>query len=588
MEGHRIDRRTLLKKAAVGTGALFAWPLLSACSSPPSPKPPAIPTVIPDVARFIPDIKTEVTNKNFDLFNDKELNEIAKNKGLGLYEFFLVPNKIYPKLKAFHEAKELLPLFSPATHEYTELLYRMAKKHNLPVNMFAQIVDVESTGYFMAETRDLSLDQNERAKYDANGNFIPKRACGLAQVLNYNMINNGFADREDWFDPEINLNLGSILFTKDFLGWSNQRWGESDSAAHRYVRGSMGYNAGFYGVTENYEDLPFETQLYGDHITRGMIMMEFAQALRDKGYDNAAILKKLSDAASEINIRIRAINAFRTELVRVNQFTPAAYQRATVALAKDQVDDSVPLLKSYYDAFKRAPIGNGYVNPGLLMLRAMGMEDKYLKSSVNAYFKDEQWLKINTKRAYNPQVVPDNTIFFNQLSKRWKGGANWGTGRANCAPTAVAMLIKRFAHVFRPYREDVNPVFINDIFLYQGFRTNSEADTLVRERSTHDHVLGWLEKLGYEVVQVSDGYLNPNKRFNFEEAKKMIDQGYLILASGWPYKLNGSHVFLISDVFLGSNTMTMADPWDGVSRRVELKDFMNGLDYSYAVRPRQN
>lgn len=191
-------------------------------------------------------------------------------------------------------------------------------------------------------------------------------------------------------------------------------------------------------------------------------------------------------------------------------------------------------------------------------------------------------------------VGTQNVIRYDQTSKEFTADEAFGSGESACGPTTIAMLRSTFEKTnISPNRVDLS--FQREI---NSIRNGPEGDTMFRSGEIKKDVIDWLRERHYQVKKVYDAYVpdkNGPKSFDFEAAKKLIDSGNLIVASGevkWIEKYqkaypNGvNHIFLVTDVDVDKKTITIADPWGGKVhvRSIDKSDF-NQFFYAYAIKP---
>ncbi|MDO8570510.1 MAG: transglycosylase SLT domain-containing protein [Candidatus Daviesbacteria bacterium] len=230
----------------------------------------------------------ENTNSFYEPFAGKEANEIAKEMGVTAGTFFVVPSEIMPKLQGFW-GNELFPIYTPAVLEWKNLIYKYAELNNIPPNILAMVMTIESAG-----------------RQDA---VSGAGAQSLMQVMPNNFPSN-LRTVKSMQDPDTNMKYGTEVF-KYFLNYarifySNSLLPENDPRI--IARALMGYNGGSAAVEGSVVPTvtggtlaPDESAFYGDHIIRFVLTSEIASRLRNKGFADSEIIKQIQ--SEEVNGR---------------------------------------------------------------------------------------------------------------------------------------------------------------------------------------------------------------------------------------------------------------------------------------------
>lgn len=143
--------------------------------------------------------------------------------------------------------------------------------------------------------------------------------------------------------------------------------------------------------------------------------------------------------------------------------------------------------------------------------------------------------------------IPGNFTFYCQGDPKWdQKGNTCSTGQVGCGPTSLAMIFTYFGDTVTPD---------------QMFKTYFDNNMISCEKGSFpDSVKAWVAKQpGYEIgSNIGKGALN------IQEAKKYIDDGWLILGSSDNFKVQkGSrigHIFVVQDVDPVNETIILRDP----------------------------
>ncbi|GEM_PF-4919527 len=586
-----ITRRQALFVGALGAAYLGLQHILHPHHIPPSPTlgtpiPPKQPTPTSSPTRF--EAKptaspTEVSLEAFQApFDDKDANEIAKKRGITVGSFFEVDTALYDKMNHFRDLKvDLLPLYPPSVYRHKDLIYQMAEKHNVSPNLIALIMTLESWG--------IPGSNNDLGTYG--------KAEGLMGVMNYHFKSVGITDEETMRDPAINTNRGMQIF-KDFLNKSQKVNGDK-GATRTYLRALMGYNRGLPGLTASFEnrnpnselDLTDQTRWYHDNAYRYILFMEIAQELRNKGFSDAQIIKKLE--SKELSRRIQVQEEYRAKLVSEDRYTFPRYEETMQVLSKPVVDPRTEIGQRYYRAKSQEP--DKRPTSFRLHLAIQGSQNIDIGGDTyNLTFTD--WNNLDTKRSIIKYKKPDNSIIFDQKDPQWDIAEEWDSG-STCGPTTIAMVLRRFGDA------TADPAKIDSIFIAKSLRIDMNGepskygDTLFRTPDpTMYDVETWLKKeKNYEVIPVMDknALVNAPKIMDYTKAKELLSQGYLIISSGratWLHEESGDqtpidHIFLVEDVNAKRGEILVADPFHA---KVKPRKFTDAnMFYMYAVRPKQ-
>ena len=146
----------------------------------------------------------------------------------------------------------------------------------------------------------------------------------------------------------------------------------------------------------------------------------------------------------------------------------------------------------------------------------------------------------------NFTAAAGSLTYFCQGDPKWDDKSACGTGQVGCGPTSVAMILSFFGESVTPGQT------FSD---YKNSALLSCADGSYPEK-----VNVWLKQRGYTIGP----NLASGTSFDKNEAKKYIDQGYLILGSSQNFKgqrgKRFSHIFVVQDVDPASGTILIRDP----------------------------
>lgn len=603
----RLSRRTLLAGTA---GTLLATTAIRAGLQSPT-EPPAVPpppgpdiplpplrepTIMPPAALptrqataiatgtavpVIPEPETPIPPG--PVFDDPETNEIARKIGISIENFFNTSNEIYPRLSAFKDEKELLPIYPPSIYTHKDLIYKMARQYDIPVNVLATIMTVESTGDTNAKSVMIptSKDVERRKRNNPDLPLQEMNSWGFMQIFDENFYAAGIQQTNHMTDPEINMRYGIKIY-KEFLTASRNHWAGAPESKI-WIRALMGYNGGYDAITSDFADVPAQSQWYSEHMHRYFVTAQVASELRKKGYDNATVLKKL--ASREINARVAAYTQYIDALPDDQRFRFKDYQETMDVLGQSTVSKKTTpknlsrLVDFYNNARNHPPVTEDYINPALRMHNAAGGSALYNKVPENNAFTGRE--KIDTSIPEIKNAVP----LFDQKDPRWAVDETWSSGSA-CAPTTLAMILRKFGDTTE------TPATIDRQFQKENMRIRpgKTADTFFRTPDPNQmDAVTWLVKYKkYEVNEVSEE-VHGNRPFTFEKAKKYLDQGYLLVASANPsWVAKGvSHIFGISEVDVKNKTFTTFDPWGGVAEKRVLAELTPPkFWYVYAMKPK--
>jgi len=532
-------------------------------------------------------------------FIEAEGNKVAEDLKIHAGDFIdHNPKEVNKKITAFTKDKDLLPIFPPSVIQHKDLMYGLSEKYDIPVNVIATIMTMESAG-----KKDVESPAH---------NPLSPMAQGLFSVMPIHFEARKI-DQKLWKDPQINGSVAMEVF-KDFLNRSKEiHKGNSD--AYIYQRALMGYNGGNAALEDNLPDegntnwANWESLIYGDNAMRFALTAQVAHELRTKGFSDTQVASKLS--SYEIDARSYALSRFyagfadevgnpnttRERLVQLNKEYIAVKARLGKAVVVDNVD-----YKKYLEQTT-----SGYQRSPALEVWASTNGGLIYDQPIN--WNEEEWKNLNTKKSGGIQIprpsLPEIRIpgietgkpkvkIQRQRDDQWKGDKKWDP-EATCGSTTVAMILEAFG-------EDANPATVDKVFNDKGFREYSKGSIMriVPEHGEEGGVIGWLrekkqyavKKKSYDVQMIHDKKSSvETKTFNYQKAKELIDKGYLIIASGninWLPDIGrgADHIFGINDIDLENRKFKVFDPWTGKeSWHDDRGDDLEVFLYSYAVKP---
>ncbi len=170
--------------------------------------------------------------------------------------------------------------------------------------------------------------------------------------------------------------------------------------------------------------------------------------------------------------------------------------------------------------------------------------------------------------------------YYCQGDSKWDNGGGCGMGQIGCGPTSTAMIFSYFGDTKTP--KDMYDEFVNEKLI--NCAVGSSLPGMLQGKT-------WFTQRGYEVgPDIGAGGLNA------KEAKKYIDEGWLLFGSTDAYKgTNISHIFVIQDVNPTAGTFTLRDPANcdygpGTERAANIEQpirgssFVPSWKYAYPVR----
>lgn len=317
-------------------------------------------------------------------FEDKDANEIARQKGITVDSFFLFKEAVLDNLSAFL-GDTLFPIYPLTVLDNRKLIYNLAKDFSVPPNVIATIMTIESCGIVNEESLEVG-------------------AQGLFQVMPFHFDQAIQNNPKAMQDPILNGKTGMDYFTKVCLPAAREGFpsGYSKDHVNIYARAMMAYNAGRYGATESFANLPDETKFYGDHFIRFAMTAELADGLRKKENGDLDILKKLS--STEMDARSYALQEFDRKAKDNGRYSYDAYIAALKDIVLDNpgVDKKTQTFTKNGEGFnrdyKKYLADHQYsvkASPGLRIWLALGGLGLFLQDKKNTDLKE--WDKIQSR-----------------------------------------------------------------------------------------------------------------------------------------------------------------------------------------------
>lgn len=307
-----------------------------------------------------------------ELFNDPLANETAKERGISVDSFLNFSRVNFENMRAM-ESDQLFPIFPPSVIDNKKLIYSMSDQYNVPPNIIASLVSIESAG-------------NPHAEQEG--------AQGLFQVLPYHFQEAGYYDLQTMRTPEVNAKIGMEYFTKECISKA-ENYGELVDPRVAAVA-FIGYSAGPEAIRENidFENLPEKSKFMGDHYIRFALTAELAEGLRQAGKSDVDIVKGLSS----VDIDGRAFALSQLINAKGGNYTYTEYVNMLNALSFPGSGASsydATIRNSYYP-YVMNPFYKYPASPGLRFWLTMGGEDLYNQDKRNT--DPRAWTHINTER----------------------------------------------------------------------------------------------------------------------------------------------------------------------------------------------
>lgn len=325
---------------------------------------------------------TETPSDSFhEPFDDVDANHVTKEKGITAGDFFVVRADLMPKMKAFLN-NELYPIYPPAIFAYKDLIYAASAEHNVPPNIIATIMTIESAGQREAESG--------------------AGAQGLFQIMPPNYEGDGVTEQMIR-QPATNIRYGMRVYNY-FLGEARKQYEHKlpENDPRLFARALMGYNGGNSAI--EYERPPSrgyeESWFYGDHVIRMIATMEIADGLRSMHFSDQEIMRKMQ--SDEISGRAHALGEFHNRSLEEGRgYSLDAYERQTGFLAAPTPWEVIDLtfsreertrMKADYEQYRNNPTSRlPYpASPGLRIWMHLGgrglVEQEPKNTAIDAWY----------------------------------------------------------------------------------------------------------------------------------------------------------------------------------------------------------
>lgn len=348
------------------------------------PMPQPEPTPTPKQRTISPEELVAVTT----LFKDINANKLAQSYGYTPETFFRFSSEHINNLTAVL-GNDLYPIFPPSVMEYKDLIYTLSSRYNVPPNIIAFIMTVESGG--VADIKS------------------PDKAYGLFQVLEQNFDTDYQGKTEHMTNPTINGNAGMDYFTRWAVPYAfnyvNQERQKKNLPpldkpdTETFGRALIGYNGGQERERAELKDIPEQSKHYREYFFRFAMTAQIAQGLREKGYTDSQIINALS--SETINARAYALGAWINKRNR-------NYSRQDYETAITQITQPIPgvtdttitdeELYEYYQAYLKKTKNSWFLSPGISIWVEQGGRWLLSKSETPDNFSIDAWQKMDTKR----------------------------------------------------------------------------------------------------------------------------------------------------------------------------------------------
>lgn len=565
-------------------------------------------------------------------FLDDDANEAAKETGIThVGELFDIPPSVLPHLKAWL-SDEKLKIFSPGVDKHDMLFDDKAAKYpDVSGTFLRTLAQIESGGDEDAGPEDGSDGQGLMQVED--GNFEVGDSREKKKEPAYNM---------DRAITHVIRNYKRRA-ENETLAWNAKNGSYKASDTYKWLRIAQGYNGGNIGIEtpsayDTDKRLSYITKIYFDHVLRFAVIAEIASKLKAKGFDDAQVAAKLT--SYEVAARAKGLEE---ALLEEGSSNYSRYQEIKSVLGEAHIDTQKAsqiradkgktLDQVYREDLQNTNDGvrNIQINPALriwlshdpsrgLWGNMNNALDKWQEMYAHAGIK--VWkpvtptpgpAKPEQKPAFKPEqpvakperplpetgkkIIPDAYIY-NERDKSWwsvPGDEELTCGSVSIAMTASTLLGRR-----------ITPTEVDQKLQREGLRT--VQGTIFRIRRNEFAVAGKEEgavefirdEYGLTVEQFFDRDSNKkeNSAINLKKWKEAIDAGQIIIASatntmfvkdkladGTERFPNGAdHIFVIEDVDVENETMTVVDPWNGVRREdISVYGNMRGALYAYGV-----
>lgn len=341
--------------------------------------------------------RVETSTPNSALFKDAKANEIAQANGIDIGSFFLFKKETLDNLDAFL-GPDLYPIYPPSVIEQQDLIYQLSEEFNVPPNVAATIMTIESAG-----------TKNTPSYVGAQGLFQVMPPHFYEEFGEEHVIQNP----QIMTDPYTNGKLGMRFFVNYCLTTARKQLVGSHYGPDHvsvFARALTAYNAGPGTVRDRFHELPEETKFYGDHFIRFALTAQIAAGLRDSGYSDPDIVRALTlDSNTELDARMRAIQVLHDEKISKKQFYTYAQYESWLREASFPIPGTNPTtgqlseigkeINNAYEEYKKNPVYTRPLSVGLRFWVDLGGINLLDLEKVNT--RPENYLNMQTKRNPN-------------------------------------------------------------------------------------------------------------------------------------------------------------------------------------------
>lgn len=281
-----VSRRKVLAGIA-GVAAVAGAVAISRSLQKPHTSEPEQPQV-PETPTPSPEQQNQSLLDYAQPFQSSEVNSLMQAKGITTGDYFTPKKETLERLTAFRTA-DLLPIFPPSVVIYKDLIKELAATYNVPENVVATIITIESTGY-------------SRAKSGAG-------ACGLFQIMPVHFSQEMNENPDLVFDPKLNGTIAMDFFGNSCLPFARTFEEQPSDNAIIYGRAMIDYNGGQgQAALDDDNEIAAQSREYRDYFYKFCIDAELAQALRAQGKSDREIVEALT--FNKIDGRAYALNGY--------------------------------------------------------------------------------------------------------------------------------------------------------------------------------------------------------------------------------------------------------------------------------------
>lgn len=138
--------------------------------------------------------------------------------------------------------------------------------------------------------------------------------------------------------------------------------------------------------------------------------------------------------------------------------------------------------------------------------------------------------------------IKSGFVYYSQVDPQWDKGAR-NMAVSGCGPTSLAMVLSTYGATCNG--QTCTPRVVDDIFEANKWRHNGGPSSM-----TTALVSDWLRNLGFETVELSNGYAN----LNLDTAQTYLSKDYLIIGSTY------SHIVVFDEVRPTQGEVHVRDP----------------------------